>query len=65
MTLGPKFKMVLQTVFTISLRDDFWLVASVAGNGVTVVRGTLSEARKLLPGAFELLLLLVRAAACS
>ena len=56
MSLGPKFKMVLQTVFTISLRDDFWLVASVAGNGVTVVRGTLSEARKLLPGAFELLL---------
>ena len=55
--------MVLQTVFTISLRDDFWLVASVAGNGVTVVRGTLSEARKLLPGAFELLLRV--AAACS
>ena len=62
MSLGPKFKMVLQTVFTISLRDDFWLLASVAGNGVTVVRGTLSEARKLLPGAFELLL---RVAACS
>ena len=56
MSLGPKFKMVLQTVFKISLRDDFWLVASVAGNGVTAVRGTLSEARKLLPGAFELLL---------
>ena len=62
MTLGPKFKMVLQTVFTISLRDDFWLVASVAGNGVTVVRGTLSEARKLLPGAFELLLRVAAAA---